>query len=132
MKKRTRNTTTFTGPSEADEQALLFEWMDYATVKYPELILAYHIPNEGRRSLRGGYELKRQGMRKGVPDICLPFSNGRYHAMYIEMKRLRDGRVSDEQRWWNKRLNEAGNKAVVCKGFDEARQAILDYLAGKD
>ena len=120
-----------TGPTEADEQKLLFEWMEYAEMAHPELELAYHVPNEGRRTYRAGYELKKQGMRPGVPDICLPVARGKYHALYIEMKRVKGGKVSDEQKWWIERLNRAGNYAVVCHGFDEARDTILTYLSGK-
>lgn len=118
------------GPTEADEQKLLFEWMEYAEVMYPELELAYHVPNEGRRSYRAGFDLKKQGMKPGVPDICLPVAKGKYHALYIEMKRPKGGRVSEAQNWWIDKLNAAGNLAVVCHGFDEAKAVILGYLQG--
>ena len=116
---------------EADEQKLLFGWMEYEEVKYPELKLAFHIVNEGRRSYRAGAELKKQGMRPGVPDICLPVPRGIYGALYIEMKRPKGGRTTEEQRWWIENLNAAGNYAVVCHGFDEARDVIIEYLSGK-
>ena len=127
MRKTTRRTTT-SNPREADEQKLLFEWAEYAEVLYPELELLHHIPNEGRRSYRAGYELKKQGMRAGVPDVCLPVANGIYHALYIEMKRSKGGKTSSAQSWWIERLNRYGNLAVVCHGFDEAKETILGYL----
>lgn len=127
MMRKARKTTN-PGPSEADEQKLLFEWAAYAEVLHPELELLHHIPNEGRRSLRMGAELKKQGMRAGVPDICLPVPRGRYHALYIEMKRPKGGRVSDAQQWWIDKLNRQGNLAVICRGFDEAKDTILKYL----
>lgn len=30
------------------------------------------------------YYIKRQGVRAGVPDLCLPVSRGKYHALYIQ------------------------------------------------
>lgn len=129
--KRTAAKPKNTSPLEADEQELLFEWADYATCTYPELALLYHIPNEGRRSRSAGYELLKQGMRPGVPDNCLPIPRGGYGALYIELKRKRGSRTSEDQRAWVDALNRAGNKAVVCKGFDEAKAAILEYLKGE-
>lgn len=107
---------------------MLFEWAEYANVLYPELELMFHVVNEGRRSYRAGYDLKLQGMKAGVPDICLPVARGKYHALYIEMKRAKGGRVSDAQKWWIEHLNAAGNLAVVCHGFDEAKSVLLKYL----
>ena len=69
-------------------------------------------------------------MKPGVPDICLPVPKGRYHALYIEMKRPKGGRVSEAQTWWIDKLNKAGNLAVVCHGFDEAKAIILGYVQG--
>ena len=117
-------------PLEEDDQRLLFEWAEWATCSNPELALLYHIPNEGKRSKLVGYKLQAQGMRRGVPDICLPVPRGGYGALYVELKRRKGGRVSEEQRVWIDALNRAGNKAVICKGFDEAKAAIEEYLKG--
>jgi hypothetical protein len=51
-----------------------------------------------------------------------------YGALYIEMKRTQGGAVSAAQEIWIRMLNKAGNKAVVCKGFSEAKDEILKYL----
>ena len=115
-------------PTEAEEQKMLFEWAAYNKVKYPALDLMYHIPNEAKRTPWGGYEQVQMGLRKGVPDICLPVPSGRYTALYIEMKRRKGGRVSDEQRGWIAALNRVGCKAVVCRGWEEARREIENYL----
>jgi hypothetical protein len=115
-------------PTEAQEQKALFEWAAYSTSRHPELALLFHIPNEARRSYSLGREMKAQGLRSGVPDICLPVPRGGYGALYIELKRCKDGRLSDNQRGWLNGLNRAGNKAVVCRGWEEARQQIEMYL----
>lgn len=115
-------------PTEAQEQKALFEWAEWAKRRHPELALMYHIPNEARRSYALGKEMKAQGVRSGVPDICLPVPRGGYGALYIEMKRRKDSRLSDNQRGWINGLNRAGNRAVVCKGWEEAKQEIETYL----
>lgn len=117
-------------PTEAQEQKALFEWAEYAKGRHPELALLYHIPNEARRSYALGREMKAQGLKSGVPDLCLPVPRGGFGALYIEMKRRKEGRLSDNQRGWLKGLKRVGNRAVVCKGWEEARDVILDYLKG--
>ena len=69
-------------------------------------------------------------MKKGVPDNCLPVPKGKYAALYIELKRKKDSKVSDEQRGWIDALNRAGNRAVICKGWEEAAAEIMAYLKG--
>lgn len=117
-----------TAPTEAQEQRALFRWAAYETGRYPELALLYHIPNEGKRSAVTGARMREEGLRKGVPDICLPVARGPYHALYIEMKRTRGSRVSDEQRGWLNGLTRAGNRAVICKGWEAAKDELLNYL----
>lgn len=115
-------------PTEAQEQTMLFRWAEMAKGKHPELALLYHIANGGSRNVIEARHLKEQGVKPGVPDICLPVPRGPYHALYIEMKRKKGGRVSDEQRGWLKALDRMGNMTAVCYGMDEARQIILSYL----
>ena len=117
-----------TPPTESQEQQSLFEWAKLLQHKYPAIRLMYHIPNEGARSAATGARMRAEGLRRGVPDICLPVARGPYHALYIELKRRAGGRLSDDQRAWIDALNDAGNRAVVCRGWDEARQKIEQYL----
>ena len=115
-------------PKEAQAQAALFEWAVYARAKYPELLLMFHIPNGGSRNVIEARNLKAQGVRAGVPDICLPVPRGKYHGLFIELKRKRGGRVSEEQQGWIAALNRVGYLAVVCYGFDDAVRTIKGYL----
>lgn len=118
-------------PTEAQEQEALFRWAQYSRVKHPELDMLFHIPNGGSRNLIEAAHLKAQGVKPGVPDICLPVPSGRFTALYIELKRRKNGRVSDAQRGWIAALNRVGCRAVVCRGWDEARDAIEQYLGGR-
>lgn len=119
-------------PLEADEQTALFRWAAYSAAKYPALRLMFAIPNGGSRHPAEAAHMKAQGVKPGVPDICLPVPVGRYAALYIELKRKKGGRVSDEQRGWIEALNRAGNRAVVCRGWDEAREEIVRYLGAPE
>lgn len=72
--------------NEENEQITLFQWAEFAAVRYPELELMYHVPNEGKRSVRTGSRLKKAGLKSGVPDIVLPVARGRYIGLYIEWR----------------------------------------------
>lgn len=113
---------------ELAEQQTVLEWAQWQRGKYPELDLLYHIPNEGKRSAANGAVLKRAGLKKGVPDLCLPVAKGSFHSLYIEMKKDKKSKPSREQREWLEKLNAAGNLAVVCHSADEAIQTIKEYL----
>ena len=80
-------------PLEAEEQAALFQWAEYQSGKYPELALMYHVPNGGSRNKAEAANLKRQGVKSGVPDVCLPVPRGNSHGAYIELKRIKGGKI---------------------------------------
>ena len=74
--------------TEAQHQAAVFKWSQLPDVRqrYPELKLLHHIPNGGRRDPVEAKHLKQQGVKSGVPDLCLPVARRDYHGLYIEMK----------------------------------------------
>ena len=119
-------------PTESEEQMMLFLWAGYMRCDIPELRLMYHIPNEGKRSMATGGRMRAEGLKKGVPDICLPVARGPHHALYIELKRAKGGRVSEEQKAWIDDLAAEGNLACVCHGWDDARKVILRYLGREE
>lgn len=120
-------------PTEAQEQAALFEWIRIAAKKYPELELCHSIPNGGSRHPVEAVHLKQQGVKPGIPDIFLPCARGPWHGLYIEMKRRKGGRVSVDQKKMLLALRAQGYKAEVCRGWEEARDSIIEYMKeGKD
>lgn len=119
-------------PTETVEQQWLFQWARAESGKHPELVLMYHIPNEGKRSRTGGKRAVAEGLKSGVPDICLPVARGGYHGLYIEMKRQQGSYATQKQREWIEALREQGYRAEVCRGFDEASELILAYLRSGD
>lgn len=116
-------------PTEMQEQIWLFEWARLMEGQYPELKLMFHVPNEGKRSQIMGRQLKRMGLKPGVPDVILPVAKGRYHGLAIEMKNLR-GRPSGDQLAWIECLRGVGWRAEICHGWKEAVDVIRAYLSG--
>lgn len=117
-------------PTEEEEQITLFNWAKMQIGRYPELRMMFHIPNEGKRSDITGARMKASGMRKGVSDIFLSCPRGGKHGLYIEMKRVKDSRVSKEQEDWLHDAEAEGYAAHVAYGWQEAAEIIKRYLDG--
>lgn len=115
-------------PTESVEQQCLFRWAEFQSGRYPELKLLYHVPNGGSRKKSEAGRFKAEGVKAGVPDLCLPVARGGYHGLYIELKRLKHSKTSEDQKAWIAQLNEQGYCAVVCKGWEAAAKVITEYL----
>jgi len=92
-------------PSESNEQIALFQWVSYQLKRYPELELLYHIPNGGHRYATTAKRLKAEGVKAGVPDLCLPVARGGYYGLYIEMKAGKN-KPTDYQGKWQRLLRK--------------------------
>lgn len=96
---------------------------------YMEMLGIYHfaIPNGGSRHPAEAVNLKKEGVKAGVPDIMIPIPRGKYHGLFIEMKYGKN-KPTEKQKEWINLLNDLGYKAVVCYGFESAREVVDDYL----
>lgn len=93
----------------------------------PLLRNVFAIPNGGKRSLVAAMRAQAEGLSAGVPDLFIPYANGFYNGLFIEMKKTKGGVVSAAQKEWLLKLNEAGYLAIVCKGHEEAIREINLY-----
>jgi hypothetical protein len=87
----------------------------------------FAIPNGGHRVKAVAAKLKAEGVRAGVPDICLPSPRGEYKGLYLELK-AGDNKPTEEQRKWLEHLGNVGYFATWCTGWEAARDVIVDYL----
>lgn len=122
---KTRNYAVAT---EHVEQRSFFTWATLSLRKYPQLKNMFAVPNGGWRHPATAAKLKAEGVKPGVPDIFLAWPSQGYNGLFIEMKRLVRGRVSDAQKEWAERLLAAGYLVRTCKGFEEAKNTITEYL----
>lgn len=116
--------------SETSHQIAVIQWTQQPEIrsKWPELKLLHHIPNERICTPQQGKTLKRMGLRKGVPDLCLPVARGPYHGLYIEMK-TENGKASEEQNWWGEQLTAQGFFWGICHGWESAACVLEWYLS---
>jgi hypothetical protein len=70
---------------------------------------------------------KRDGLRAGLPDLLVILP---HKLLFIEMKRLKGGKVSPEQQDWIEQLNKIGDQveAIVSRGCGEAIDKIEQEL----
>ena len=68
---------------------------------------------------------KAMGVRPGIPDYIIVTKT---YVLFIEMKREKGGVVSIDQKKWISSLNEKVSQAVVCRGFEQAKKVIGDYI----
>lgn len=115
-------------PTEYQEQCKIFEWCNLNISTYPQLEFIFSTLNGIRLPIGLAVKAKRNGLKKGVPDIIFPFNNKHYNGLYIELKRVKGGIVSNEQKRFLNYLNSQGYLAVICKGADEALSQIKFYL----
>lgn len=155
MTTRTRKRSNSVGvvavPKESKQQEMLFEWMALVRVAVPPLTaqpdtrpvtwyplsaIAFAVPNglsiAGTDAQRARYmaALKRQGFKPGVSDIVIPYPTLKYPGLFIELKRDRNSKVSDDQREWRLRMELLGYRAEICVGWEAARSVINDYFRG--
>ena len=122
-------------PTEHAEQVRVVSWFDGRYREHKGRL--FSVPNGA--NLAGGQRqrfaqvsrLKAEGLRVGVPDLILPVARGEYHAMAIEMKRVKGGTLSEKQKAWIRYLLEGGWHAVVCSGADEAIEKITAYMGAE-
>lgn len=114
---------------ELQHQINVFRWSKQPSIRsrWPELALLFHIKNETTEGVKQVAVDRASGVKKGVPDLCLPVPRGDYHGLYIEMKTER-GRTSEAQDWWGGKLSEQGYFWEVCHGWESAARVLEWYL----
>lgn len=113
--------------SEATEQIRVIDWSHRNEWRCWQLALLHHIPNGGSRNRAEAVNLKAQGVKSGVPDLCLPVPMKEYHGLYIEMKYGKNT-ISDNQDRWLHWLSGLGYFTAVCYSADAAIETIAKYL----
>ena len=97
-------------------------------LQYPKLaLLLFAVPNGGARRRIEGAIMKAEGVTKGVSDLLLLFPAKRYHGLCIEMK-TEKGKQQPSQKIWQRAVEDAGYKYVICRSFEDFMEQINAYL----
>lgn len=118
-------------PLESYHQEQVFYMAHLHKKQYPELQHLFAVPNGGFRHKATAEAMKRQGVKRGVPDVCLPLARGGYCGWWGELKRF-DGVPSDlstEQKEWLALLTDEGYFATWHKGWEAMWKSLLWYIS---
>lgn len=109
--------------TETQEQKQLIQWCRTD----PRFQFLFHIPNESVGGQGWMVRNRQMGVRAGVPDLFYPVPAQGYHGLFIEMK-TEKGRLDPKQKRWIEILEAFGYKCVVAHGWEEAKNALLEYV----
>ena len=112
---------------EAQEQAVVISWCEMQKSIYPELEMIFSIPNGGYRNKIEASNLKKTGVKSGVPDLMLAVPKDNYHGLFIEMKWGKN-KCTPNQNKWILKLSKLDYEVKVCYSSMEAIDAIKNYL----
>ena len=115
--------TTASHPSEHKEQVGFVNWFE---AQFPRVRI-FAIPNGGHRAVSVGKQLKAEGVRAGVPDLFIP----EWH-LWVEMKRVKGGRLSGEQKDWIAYLESIGYTVVVGLGAKDASRKVMELKSPRE
>lgn len=124
--------TTMKQPiTEERLQALIVKWWDANCERLggepPDLV---HIPN-GLLTESARRRCLALGVRPGFPDLFLTVPRGKYHGMFLELKRpgrdLKGGLSSDQFRML-RRLKKLGYACFAVNDFVAATTLIANYM----
>lgn len=102
---------------------------DHAPV--PELQWFHAVHNQGHGDkIRGGMA-KAEGVKRGVLDTFLPVRRGQFSGLYIEMKPLKSGALTEEQKEFKDFVLTQGFGAIMCRGWRAAADILTQYLTGE-
>lgn len=113
---------------EHEEQCKVIYWARLHRHRWP-CLKWFHASLSGVPLTRGqAGRAKAAGMESGISDLFLPYRSGVYPGLYIEMKRPKGGRTSDDQKEFIDFVLEQGYRATVANGAPEAIKILQDYL----
>ena len=125
--------TNYMIPTEDEECIAFVQWLNLHGIP------CAHIANESKSSSRNamirGAKLKRMGQSRGVWDyeVFIPIRGATdevdcYQQVKIEMKRIKNAKVSTEQKEWGSIYELAGIPCKVCYGAKEAIDFVESFL----
>jgi hypothetical protein len=106
-----------TAVSEHMEQARVVMWFRRT---YPDTLI-FAIPNGGLRSKSQAMSLKVEGVVPGIPDLFIPA-----WRIWVEMKKAKGGKLSQEQQLMIKYLQSVNYCVIVGHGAEDAINQLTE------
>lgn len=111
-----------------ETRASLADIVGHPSYEIPPLKRLFAIHNQGHGDAIRGAKAKAEGVKKGCPDVMLPYVVDQWAGLFIELKKPNEKITRDSQRDWSNYLNEAGYQCHECAGWEQAVRRIKLYL----
>ena len=109
------------------EQRLQTAIVKYIKLAYPNTLFTATMGGVKLNSWSQRNALKATGYLKGVADLLIFESKESYKGLFIEVKTDK-GRMTTEQKQFQTNALARGYLCICCKGFDETKNIIDEYL----
>ena len=113
--------------SEHQLQSAFVQWARAKEGKYPELRLAFAVPNAAKRSFALAQIMRDEGLRAGVPDWWLPVPRKGFSGLVIEFK-APGKKVTDAQASYMEMLLIEGWRVYTMNDWAMAAIVVETYL----
>lgn len=117
--------------TEHQEQVAVIQWFRLQHKKYAKCLFSIpngaHLAGDARLRAIKMNAMKAEGLLPGVSDLMLIVPKAGWHGLFIEMK-SKDGHLSEAQKEFMGAATLMGYQSVVCYGFEDAKEAITNYL----
>lgn len=119
--------------TEHELQRAFFQWLAEVGAKHNDphvrnmLWTAHAIPNGGNRNVAEAGRLVAEGVKGGIPDVCIPIPRKGYCGLYIEFKKA-GGSPSEEQRIFLNTLASMGFRCYVFNCLKTAKAFTVQYI----
>lgn len=112
---------------EHDIQVAYFDMVAWGSCRDDRLNAIFAIPNAGMRSAGALMYYLAEGLKSGLPDICIPVAVEPYNGAWIEFKQAGKKQTKKQVEWFE-RLQKLGHKCSVHYDAAEAYEWTRDYL----
>jgi len=104
-------------------QKAICQYLDMRGVMY------FAVPNGGKRNLITAKKLKAEGVKAGVPDLCVIHDGQAYFLEVKKPKTLNSGKgqLSKAQKVMIERIKEAGGEVAVVHSVADVIEACIDW-----
>lgn len=114
-------------PSETDIQIAYIDW---CRAQSDERRFAFHIPNEGKRSVVGHVIQGRMGLVAGASDVLVPAWRAGWNGLFMELKSAGE-RPTRDQVEFGENMISCGYAWAWSDDLDKAMAYTIEYMAGR-
>ena len=113
--------------TESQIQQQFVSWLEHKSLTDSRYANFFKVPNETRGNFAWLTKMKREGLKKGVPDMLCIEPRPPFRGLALEFK-CKGGKISKEQQVWLNRFRAAKWLAKVVYTVEQAIAVAEQYM----